>query len=93
MFVRQLQALGQSGDVALAISTSGNSANVLLAAGAAREIGMVTAGFTGIDGGKLASLVQHHLNVPNKSTARVQEIHIMIGHILCELVDTNMKGL
>ena len=93
VFLRQLQALGRSGDVAIAISTSGNSANVLLAAGAAREIGMVTAGFTGIDGGKLGSLVQHHLNVPNKSTARVQEIHIMIGHILCELVDTNMKGL
>lgn len=93
VFVRQLRALGRPGDIALAISTSGNSRNVLLATEAAREIGLITVGLTGSDGGELAFKVQYHLNVPHKSTARVQEIHITIGHILCQLVEENMKGL
>lgn len=87
VFERQLRALGRPGDVAIAISTSGNSPNVLLAAATAAEIGLVTVGLTGGDGGRLARLVEHHLNVPHKSTARVQEVHIMIGHLLCELLD------
>jgi D-sedoheptulose 7-phosphate isomerase len=93
VFLRQVRALGRQGDIAIAISTSGNSANVLVATEAANETGMVTVGFTGGDGGKLGCRVKHHFNVPHKSTARVQEIHIMIGHILCELVDDNLKGL
>jgi D-sedoheptulose 7-phosphate isomerase len=93
VFVRQIRALGSKGDVTIALSTSGNSANVLLATAAARELGMVTAGLTGGDGGKLGPLVSYHLNVAHKSTARVQEIHIMIGHILCELVDETLTGL
>jgi D-sedoheptulose 7-phosphate isomerase len=93
VFVRQVRALGRPGDIAIAISTSGNSRNVLVATQAAREMGLVTVGFTGSDGGKLGSMVQHHFNVPHKSTARVQETHIMIGHILCDLVDENLKGL
>ncbi len=93
VFVRQLLALGQSGDVSIAISTSGNSDNVLLAAETAAEIGMVTAGLTGSDGGKLGAMVHYHLNVPHKATARVQEVHIMIGHIVCELVDEFLKGI
>lgn len=93
VFERQVLALGREGDVGIAISTSGNSPNVLRAAEAAAGIGMITAGFTGGDGGRLAALVQHHLHVPHRSTARVQEIHIMIGHILCELVDAHLKGL
>lgn len=93
VFVRQVRALGRPGDIAIAISTSGNSPNVLLAADAAREIGMVTVGFTGRDGGKLGQKVQYHLNVPHQLSARIQEVHIMIGHILCELADDNMKGL
>jgi D-sedoheptulose 7-phosphate isomerase len=92
VFERQVRALGRRGDVAIAISTSGNSPNVLLATAAAGEMGLVTVGLTGSDGGKLARLVDHHLNVPHKSTARVQEVHIMIGHLLCELVDHNLKG-
>jgi D-sedoheptulose 7-phosphate isomerase len=91
VFVRQVQALGQEGDIAVAISTSGNSPNVLLAAGAAREKGLITIGLTGRDGGKLASIVRYHLNVPHSLSARIQEVHIMIGHILCELTDDNMK--
>jgi D-sedoheptulose 7-phosphate isomerase len=93
VFLRQLQALGQPGDVAIAISTSGNSANVLRATEAAKEMGMTTVGLTGGDGGRLGRLVRYHLNVPHGSTARAQEVHMMIGHILCELVDRNMKGL
>jgi len=92
IFARQVRALGRRGDVALAISTSGNSPNVILAASAARDLGLVTVGLTGNGGGKLAPLVQYLLDVPHKSTARIQEVHSMIGHILCELVDENLKG-
>jgi D-sedoheptulose 7-phosphate isomerase len=93
IFVRQMRALGRKGDVSIGISTSGNSPNVLAATEAAREMGLVTVGLTGGDGGKLGSKVQYHFNVPLKSSARVQEIHIMIGHILCALSDENMKGI
>jgi D-sedoheptulose 7-phosphate isomerase len=93
VFVRQVRALGRQGDIAIAISTSGNSRNVLVATEAAREMGLITVGLTGSDGGKLGGMVHHHFHVPHKSTARVQEIHIMIGHILCELVDESLKGL
>lgn len=93
VFARQLRALGRPGDIVILISTSGNSRNVLLAAEAAEEIGLVTVGLTGSDGGELAFKVQHHINVLHKSTARVQEIHITVGHILCQLVEENMKGL
>jgi D-sedoheptulose 7-phosphate isomerase len=93
IFSRQLQALGRKGDISIAISTSGNSLNVLTANDAARDLGLVTVGLTGGDGGKLAENVDYHINVPHKSSARVQEVHIMLGHILCELVDENMKGM
>lgn len=93
VFARQIRALGRPGDVAIGISTSGNSPNVLNATIAARELGLVTVGFTGKDGGELGRIVQHHINVPHPSTARAQEIHIMVGHILCELADKHMKGL
>jgi D-sedoheptulose 7-phosphate isomerase len=93
IFVRQVRALGRKGDISIGISTSGNSPNVLAATEAARELGMITVGLTGGDGGKLGAKVQYHLNVPHKSSARVQEIHIMVGHILCSLSDENMKGL
>ncbi len=92
VFVRQLRALGAPGDVSLAISTSGNSASVLEASAAASEMGMVTVGLTGMDGGRLGRMVEHHLCVPHPSTARVQEVHIMIGHLLCELVEERVKG-
>jgi len=92
VFARQVEALGRAGDVAIAISTSGNSPNVLAAARAAAELGLITVGLTGADGGKLAALVDHHFNVRHRSTARVQEVHIMVGHILCELVDSHLPG-
>jgi D-sedoheptulose 7-phosphate isomerase len=93
VFVRQIRALGHPGDVAIGISTSGNSANVCLAAAVAREMGMTTVAFTGCDGGKLGPAADYHLNVPHRMPARVQEVHIMIGHIFCELVDKSLKGL
>jgi D-sedoheptulose 7-phosphate isomerase len=93
IFARQIRALGQRGDIAIAISTSGNSPNVLAAADAAREIGLITVGLTGRGGGKLSGKVQYHLTVPHDVPARIQEVHIMIGHILCELAEENVKGL
>jgi D-sedoheptulose 7-phosphate isomerase len=93
VFARQVRALGQKGDIAIAISTSGNSPNVLLAAEAARDAGMITVALTGNDGGKLGPKVKYHLNVPHSLSGRIQEVHIMIGHILCELSDDSMKGM
>ena len=92
IFTRQIRALGQKGDIAVAISTSGNSSNVLNATDTAREAGMVTVGLTGRDGGSLGRKVHYHLNVPHQSSARIQEVHIMVGHVLCELVEDNLKG-
>lgn len=87
IFARQLRALGQKGDVAIAISTSGNSPNVLRAAEAARELDLVTVAWTGGRGGKLAGLVDHPFVVPSTVTARIQESHITLGHVLCEMVE------
>ena len=92
IFGRQIQALGQPGDIAIGITTSGNSANVCHATELACKMGLITVGLTGCDGGKLGGAVQYHLHVPHASTARVQEVHIMIGHILCDLVETHLKG-
>jgi D-sedoheptulose 7-phosphate isomerase len=93
VFARQVRALGQKGDIAFAISTSGNSPNVLLAVDAARDLGMITVALTGNDGGKLGPKVQYHLNVPHNLSSRIQEVHIMIGHILCQLSDNSMEGM
>jgi D-sedoheptulose 7-phosphate isomerase len=93
IFARQLRALGRAGDISIAISTSGNSQNMVQAVPIAREMGLVTVGLTGGDGGALGAQVQYNLCVPHRSAARVQEVHIMIGHILCELVEKHMKGL
>lgn len=87
LFERQLRALGRAGDVALAISTSGNSPNVLRAVEAARELGIKTIGLAGRNGGKLAGAVDLALVVATQSTQRIQETHITIGHILCELIE------
>jgi D-sedoheptulose 7-phosphate isomerase len=87
LFERQLRALGRAGDIAIAISTSGNSPNVLRAVEAARALGIKTIGLAGRDGGKLAPLVDLAIIVETDSTQRVQETHITIGHILCELIE------
>jgi D-sedoheptulose 7-phosphate isomerase len=90
VFARQLRALGAAGDVAIAISTSGNSPNVLEAARVAREIGMKTIALTGADGGQLARHVDLHLGYPAESTPRVQEGHTFVGHVICEIVEDEL---
>jgi len=87
VFVRQIQALARKEDTVLAISTSGNSENVLRAVAEAKQIGAVTIGLLGKGGGKLKDLVDVPLVVPSSDTARIQEVHITIGHILCEILD------
>lgn|SRR3990167_6918972 len=87
VFARQVEALCRPEDVLIGISTSGNSANVLRAIEAGREIGATTVALTGEGGGKLGALCNLTLAVPSHVTARVQEAHILIGHILCELID------
>jgi len=87
VFSRQVEALCRPEDLLIGISTSGNSANVLRAIEAGREIGATTVALTGEGGGKLGALCDLTLAVPSQVTARVQEAHILIGHILCELID------
>ena len=87
IFSRQVEGLGRSGDILIGISTSGNSKNVVKAVEAARNVGMHTFAFTGESGGKLAELCDLTFAVPSKVTARIQEMHILAGHILCELVE------
>ncbi len=87
VFARQIEALGRRGDVAIGISTSGHSANVVRGIEAARAAGLFTAGLLGGDGGRLKSLCDLALVVPHPVTARVQECHITLGHMICELVE------
>ncbi len=87
VFRRQVEALGQPGDVAVAVTTSGASRNVNLAIEAARARGLVTVGLTGRDGGETGRLVDVHVNVPSADTARVQEAHRAVLHVMCELVE------
>ena len=90
IFARQISGLGRKGDIAIAISTSGNSLNVLKAVEVARNLGLTTVAWTGKGGGKLASLVDHPFVVPSNVTARIQECHIILGHVLCELVEEKL---
>jgi len=95
VFAKQVRALGQSGDVLLAISTSGNSANVVEAIKAAHEKGMHVIALTGKDGGDMAELLSGddiELRVPSGSTARTQEVHLLIIHCLCDLIDRQLYG-
>lgn len=87
VFVRQVDALGRQGDVIVGISTSGNSPNVVQAIELAKSRGMYCVGMTAAGGGKMANLCDQCLVVPAKVTARAQEMHILMGHILCELVE------
>jgi D-sedoheptulose 7-phosphate isomerase len=92
VFSRQIQGLGNSGDVAFAITTSGVSPNILRAAVAAREKGMITIGLTGAKGGKLRAIVHHCICIPSDQTPRVQEAQILTGHILCEVIERELFG-
>jgi D-sedoheptulose 7-phosphate isomerase len=92
VFARQVEAMGRPGDVLYAISTSGNSPNVLAAAEAARARGMSVVGVTGLGGGKLAGLSDVLLDVPASKAARVQELHIAMGHMVCGIVEGELNG-
>jgi D-sedoheptulose 7-phosphate isomerase len=91
VFAKQVKALGKAGDVAIAISTSGNAANVLAAIEACKELKITTVGMTGGTGGKMAGKVDYLLRVSEgRNTARIQETHILIGHVICEMVDQQL---
>jgi len=87
VFARQLEGIGKAGDVLIGLSTSGNSENVVEAFRLAKEIGISTIAFTGESGGILRNLADILINVPSNDTPRIQEAHIMVGHIICELVE------
>jgi D-sedoheptulose 7-phosphate isomerase len=91
VFARQLEALGKKGDVAIGISTSGNSPNVLRALESANDHGLVTVALTG-QGGKAGTIAAHHLAVNEQRTARVQEVHATVLHVICELVEQGMSA-
>ncbi|NNE29316.1 MAG: D-sedoheptulose 7-phosphate isomerase [Saprospiraceae bacterium] len=90
VYSRQVQAKGAPGDILVALSTSGNSENILRAATEARKKGMIVVGFTGMNGGKLKSLCDYCLLVPSHNTARIQEAHITLGHIICQIIESTL---
>jgi D-sedoheptulose 7-phosphate isomerase len=90
VFSKQIRAIGQAGDIAWGISTSGNSANVLKGLEVAKKIGLVTIAFTGKDGGNIAKIADFSINVSSAVTARIQEAHITAGHAICDLVDIKL---
>lgn len=92
VFARQVEALGREGDVAIALSTSGSSPNILEGIEAAKRLKLRTVGFTGAGGQKLASLVEIAFVIPSHSTPRIQEVHITLGHAICELVEEELFG-
>lgn len=92
LFSRQVQAYGVSGDVFIGISTSGNSPNILAALEICKERGVKSIGFTGITGGKMADLCDICIKVPSADTPRIQEVHILIGHIICSIVEEDLFG-
>jgi len=92
VFSRQIEALARPGDIAIAISTSGNSPNVLHGVAAANKLGILTIGMTGRSGGKLRSIVKECICVPSDDTPRIQECHTLIGHILSQIVEQELFG-
>lgn len=89
-YARMVRACGRKGDVLVGISTSGNSNNIIKAFEAANELGMITVAMTGESGGKMKALSQFLLNVPSSDTPRIQESHILLGHIMCQLIESNL---
>ena len=91
VFSRQVEALANRGDLLIGISTSGNSENILLALQKAKALGCTTLGLSGDDGGKMNGLCDINLVIPSDDTPRIQEMHILFGHILCHIIDINFK--
>ena len=90
IYSRLIKAKGAKGDVLVGISTSGNSENIIRAINTANDLGMITIGFTGNNGGKMKDICKYIINVPSNDTHRIQEVHILIGHIVCELVEAKL---
>ena len=90
VYSRIVKGTGKPGDVLVSLSTSGNSVNIIKAMEQAKELGMINVGLTGETGGKMKALCNHLINVPSKDTPRIQESHIMIGHIICQLVEQEL---
>lgn len=90
VYARLLRGMGDAGDVLIALSTSGNSKNILRAIEVAQEKGMIVVGMTGETGGQMKNLCDFLISVPSKETPRIQESHIMIGHILCEIIESSL---
>lgn len=90
VYSRMVKGIGKKGDVLIGLSTSGNSVNIINALSQATESGMITIAMTGADGGKMKSMADHLINVPSNDTPRIQESHIMIGHIICQMVEENL---
>jgi D-sedoheptulose 7-phosphate isomerase len=90
VYSRMIKGMGKPGDVLIGLSTSGNSVNIVNAMTEAAKIGMINVGFTGEGGGKLKTMCDYLINVPSNDTPRIQESHIMVGHIICELVESEL---
>lgn len=93
LFDRQIKALGREGDVLIAISTSGNSKNILSAVQTANKLKLKTVGFLGNDGGRLKNLCHQSLIIPSNKTARIQEAHIFLGHFICGYIEEKFKDV
>jgi D-sedoheptulose 7-phosphate isomerase len=93
IYARLIDGIGNEGDVLVGLSTSGNSGNIVKAFEAAREKGIITVGFTGLSGGAMKGLSDHLINIPSTDTPRIQESHILIGHIICQLVEEKIFPL
>ena len=89
-YSRMLEAIGEKGDVLIALSTSGNSENVINAVKMANSLGMLSVGMTGAMGGNIKDLCQHNIIIPSSNTARVQEAHILVGHIFCQIIEEQL---
>ena len=89
-YSRMLEAIGKKGDVLIALSTSGNSENVINAVKMANSLGILSVGMTGAMGGKIEDLCQHNIIIPSSNTARVQEAHILVGHIFCQIIEEQL---
>jgi D-sedoheptulose 7-phosphate isomerase len=90
VFARQVEAIGRKGDVIIVLSTSGNSANIMSALTEAKKIGITAIGFTGKTGGKMAGVCDVILKIPSEDTPRIQESHILLGHIICSLIENGI---
>lgn len=90
IYARMVRAQGKKGDILIGLSTSGNSANIVKAFETANKLGLITIGLTGESGGKMKAIADYLINVPSQDTPRIQESHILVGHIICELIEEKL---